>query len=145
MTYADLSSLANHLCQSTVFAAAMWALTLPLQQNRAAVRYWLWLEVSVKSLVPFSLLVSVGSQFGWRATPAIGPVPISHVVERISQSFALPAEAVPAVTKTASLSPVPAVLFSIWLCSFAVSAAVWLRFTHRELRAQISRNESSQL
>jgi len=71
MTYADLSPLANHLCQSTVFAAAMGALTLPLKQNRAAVRYWLWLAASVKFLVPFSLLVNIGSQFGWRATPTM--------------------------------------------------------------------------
>ena len=131
MMYPDLSRVANHLGQSTIFAAAVWALTLSLRQNRAAVRYWLWLAASVKFLVPFSLLVSIGSHLGWRESPVIGPVPISHVVERISQSFALPAEAVPAVTTAASSSPVPAVLFGIWLCGFAVSAAVWLRLWRR--------------
>jgi hypothetical protein len=40
-------------------------------------------------------------------------VPIPHVVERIGWSFALPAEAIPALTGTALSSPVPAVLFSI--------------------------------
>jgi bla regulator protein blaR1 len=90
MTYADLSPLAHHLCQSTVFAAAMWALTIPLKQNRAAVRYSLWLAASVKFLLPFSLLVSIGSQLGWRATSAVGEVPISHVVGT-DQPFFCPA------------------------------------------------------
>src|SRR4051812_17181410 len=112
MTSADLSPLANHLCQCTLFTAAMWALTLPLKQNRAAVRYWLWLAASVKFLVPFALLVSIGGQFGWRAVPAIGPISIPHVVERISRPFSLPAGAAPVVATAASSSPVPAVLFS---------------------------------
>jgi beta-lactamase regulating signal transducer with metallopeptidase domain len=58
------------------------------------------------------------------------------LLERINHSFALPAfafpaEAVRAVTTTASPSPVSAVLFSIWLCGFAVSAAVWLQLWRR--------------
>lgn len=68
MSFADLSPLANHLWQSTLCATAISFLTLVLRKNRAAVRYWLWLAASVKFLVPFSLLVSMGSQlqFGWR-------------------------------------------------------------------------------
>src|SRR5215469_15584345 len=70
MTYADLLPLANHLWQSTVFAGAMWALALILRQNRAAVRYWLWLAASVKFLLPFSLLVSTGTELARRTAPA---------------------------------------------------------------------------
>ena len=33
-------------------------------------RYWLWLAASVKFLIPFSLLVSLGSQVEWRQAPA---------------------------------------------------------------------------
>jgi hypothetical protein len=69
MMYADLSPLANHLWQSTVFAATMWALALWLRHNRAAVRYWLWLAASVKFLIPFSVLMGTGSQL-WRRTAA---------------------------------------------------------------------------
>jgi beta-lactamase regulating signal transducer with metallopeptidase domain len=127
----NLSPLANHLWQSTLFTAAAWLLTLALRKNRAAIRYTVWLTASIKFLVPFSLLVSIGSQFGWRATPAIGPVPIAHVMEQISQPFAQPLEAVPTVTDTASSNPVPVLLFSVWFCGFAVSAAVWLRFWRR--------------
>jgi len=56
-----LTGIANHLWQSTLFAAAAWLLTLALRRNRAAVRYQLWLAASLKFLVPFSLFVSLGS------------------------------------------------------------------------------------
>jgi beta-lactamase regulating signal transducer with metallopeptidase domain len=131
MIPAALSPLANHLWQSTVFAAVAWLLTLALRKNRAAIRYGLWLAASVKFLVPFSLLVSAGGQFGWRATAAVGPVPVSHVVNQISKPFTLPSEAVPAVSAAAPSSSVPVLLFGIWLCGFAASAAVWLGFWWR--------------
>ena len=54
------SDIANHLWQSTLFAAAAWLLTIILRKNRARVRYWIWAAVSVKFLVPFSLLMSLG-------------------------------------------------------------------------------------
>ncbi len=70
MTYADLSPAANHLWQSTLFAAAAWLLTLAVRKNRAAVRYWIWLAASVKFLIPFSALGSIGSRFSWRTATA---------------------------------------------------------------------------
>ena len=70
MIPAYLSPLANHLWQSTLFTAVAGILTIALRKNRARVRYWLWLTASVKFLVPFSLLVSMGSQFDWRTAPA---------------------------------------------------------------------------
>ena len=64
--------LLNHLWQSTLFAGAIGLLTLALRSNSARLRYWLWLGASVKFLIPFSLLVSLGSHFGWReAAPPI--------------------------------------------------------------------------
>jgi hypothetical protein len=71
MTAIDLSPLANHLWQSTFFAGVVWLLTLMLKKNRAAVRYWLWIASSVKFLIPFSLLVSIGSLIEWRTAPPI--------------------------------------------------------------------------
>src|SRR6185295_8176838 len=110
MIPAYLSPLANHLWQSSFFAAVVWLLTLALRQNRAAVRYGLWLAASVKFLVPFSLLVSTAGQFGWRVTPPVGPAPVALVMEQMSQPFALPPEVGPA---TESSNPVPVLLFSI--------------------------------
>jgi bla regulator protein BlaR1 len=52
-----------HLWQSTLFAVAIGPLTLILKNNQARVRYWLWLAASLKFLIPFSVLIDLGSQF----------------------------------------------------------------------------------
>jgi bla regulator protein blaR1 len=120
MIPANLSPVANHLWQSTFFAAAVWLLTLALRKNRAAVRYGLWLAASVKFLIPFSLLVSAGMQAGWRTAPASAPAQIPVVMEEIAQPFAA---ATPA--QRAAADPVPPVLFGVWVCGFAISVVWW--------------------
>ena len=45
-----IEQAANHLWQSTLFAALAGLLTLAFRRNRAQVRYWLWLAASVKFL-----------------------------------------------------------------------------------------------
>jgi hypothetical protein len=57
----------NHIWQSSWFAIAAGSLTLAFRKNRAQVRYWLWLAASVKFLVPFVLLMSLGRQIEWPA------------------------------------------------------------------------------
>jgi uncharacterized protein (TIGR03435 family) len=134
MTFADLSPLANHLWQSTLFAAVAWALTLALRKNRAAVRYGVWLAASVKFLIPFSLLVSAGAQLGWRTVPVIAPPQISFAMDEISQPFAMPAPApLPAVPVPVQ-NPAPALLFGVWLCGIAIGIGFWLR-PWRQIRA----------
>ncbi len=49
----QLVPLANHLWQTTSFAGAAGLLTLLLRENRACVRYGLWIVASVKFLIPF--------------------------------------------------------------------------------------------
>jgi hypothetical protein len=61
-----MTPLFNHLWQSTLFAAAMAALSLAFRNNHARTRYALWLAASLKFLVPFSLLVSIGDMAQWR-------------------------------------------------------------------------------
>ncbi len=92
MIFADLSPLANHLWQSTLFALAAWLLTLTLRKNRAAVRYWIWLAASAKFLIPFSLLAAAGSQLGWRTAPGLAQPQFSSVMDEIGQPFVLPAQ-----------------------------------------------------
>jgi hypothetical protein len=53
--------LANHLWQSTLFAAVAWLLTLAFRNQRAQWRYALWLTASLKFLIPFALLAEAGS------------------------------------------------------------------------------------
>ena len=57
-------SLANHLWQSTLVAGFAGVLTLALRTNHARTRHWLWLAASCKFLIPFSLLVGIGSHLG---------------------------------------------------------------------------------
>jgi uncharacterized protein (TIGR03435 family) len=134
MTFADLSPLANHLWQSTLFAAAAWALTLALRKNRASVRYWIWLAASVKFLVPFSLLVVVGAQLGWRTAPATVPSQLSFAMDEISQPFTIPAQAPLSEVSLPAQNPLPAILFGVWLCGIAIGVIFWLR-PWRQIRA----------
>ena len=64
MTPTDLLPLANHLWQSSLCVALAWLITIVLKNSRASVRYGVWLASSVKFLIPLSLLVSAGGQFG---------------------------------------------------------------------------------
>ena len=77
MIPSQLQALANHLWQSTLFAAVAGLLTLALRKNRAQTRYGVWLAASVKFFVPFSLLVDLGSHFARRAASAITPPGVS--------------------------------------------------------------------
>ncbi len=52
----------NHVWQSTLFALAAATVAWTLRGNSAAVRYRLWLAASLKFLLPFSLLIALGSQ-----------------------------------------------------------------------------------
>lgn len=54
------ASVVNHLWQSTLFAAAIWLLTLLFRKNSARLRYRLWLVASLKFLVPFLALSILG-------------------------------------------------------------------------------------
>lgn len=84
MTASVLSHLANHLWQSTIFVGVAWLLALALRNNRAAVRYWIWLAASVKFLIPLSLLISIGSHLHWQTAPDLVQPQVSIAMERIS-------------------------------------------------------------
>jgi bla regulator protein blaR1 len=133
MTYSDLSPLANHLWQSTFFAGAMGALTLPLRRNRAAVQYWVWLAASVKFLLPFSLLTGIGNRLALHSAPVIGAPHWSFAAERISQPFTA-SPALPQVVTAPAVNPLAAVILSIWLCGIAAGIVFWLR-CWRHMRA----------
>jgi len=129
-----LSPLANHLWQSTLCAAVAWLLTLALRRNRAAVRYWLWLAASAKFLIPFSLLVSAGSQLGWRAAPAVTGPQLSSVMEEIGQPFAAPPPTVRRAGERSATDWLPVILFGVWLCGFTITSVSWVRWW-RTIRA----------
>ena len=138
MIPAQLSPLANHLWQSTLFAALAALLTLALRKNHARMRYWLWLAASVKFLIPFSLLFSLGSQLEWRMAPEVSHpasllAPLSAMAQ-ISQPFIAPESSL----ATAPARPAVSLAFplaAVWFCGFAVVLSTWLARWRRIRRA----------
>ena len=121
-----LAPIANHLWQSTLFAIVVWFLTLILRKNRAAVRHRLWLAASLKFLVPFSLLASVGTYFQASAPPVGAPASVSMVVESISQPFGIPdPPALDAVVPLPESNWIPVTLATAWALGFAASLFWW--------------------
>ncbi len=120
----------NHLWQSTLFAVVAGLLTLALRTNRAQQRHWLWLAASVKFLIPFSLLVGIGSNLGWTAARPIALPGLYFAMEEISQPFRQPethvvsgTAAPTALANLASLLPV--LLLCVWFCGCAAVLIFW--------------------
>ena len=145
MNSAHLSPIANHLWQSTLFAPIAGLLTLFLRNNRARSRHWVWLAASWKFLIPFSVLISLGSHIHWRFAPQITPSGISVVMDEVARPFTVPA-ASPAPTST-GLPPagiIPAFLYTIWAGGFlGISCSWWVRW--RQIRAAVRAGTPVQL
>jgi RND family efflux transporter MFP subunit len=120
----------NHLWQSTVFAFAAGLLTLALRGNRASVRYWLWFSASLKFLIPFAFLISLGSRVGQPVSPAVvamSPLDPAMIV-KISEPFSY---AAPPQTTW-----IPIIIFGLWASGFVAIALLRLR-GWRRVRAAI--------
>jgi bla regulator protein BlaR1 len=123
------SALVNHLWQSTAFAAIAWLLTLALLKYPARVRFSVWMLASIKFLIPFALLTSLGAHWA-RPNPqhqvhvvfytviqefsqpfvaghatAAGPAALGHSVDIRSSGFVL--------------------LATLWLCGCLVMVVRW--------------------
>jgi uncharacterized protein (TIGR03435 family) len=143
-------ALAGHLWQSTFFALAAGLMTAAFRGNRAQVRYWLWLSASLKFLVPFALLLNLGSYLETRM-PAVRQVAsqittpaVSWTVEELSGpsvSGALPQSTAP----TSAIHWIPIALLALWLGGFATVAFIrfrsWLRI-RAAVRASAAMNIS---
>jgi bla regulator protein BlaR1 len=123
-------SLGNHLWQSTLFAIGAGLLTLLLRKNYARARYWLWLAASVKFLIPFSLLVRIGSYLAWSRGSAGTKGSLYFAMEEVGQPFTQSAMSVISGATPSTVSPslfhlLPAVLGVAWLCGFVVVVFIW--------------------
>src|ERR1051325_2459120 len=110
-----IGELSNHLWQSTFFAIVAGLLTLAFRKNRAQVRYWLWFSASLKFLIPFSLLMSLGSHLEW--TPAartIATPVVSSTMVQFTEPFSETVAIVPSTTGT--LDWVPMLILAVWTC-----------------------------
>jgi bla regulator protein BlaR1 len=123
------TALASHLWQSTAFAAVAWLLALALRNYPARVRFAVWMSASVKFLVPFVLLTSLGAHW---ATPNSKPqtrIAFYTMIEEFSQPFAhghvSPAGRIVPVHSAQIYSSVFVMLASLWLCGCLVSLVRW--------------------
>ena len=142
-----MNAIAAHLWQSTLFGVAAALLTLMFRASQARVRYWIWLTASLKFLLPFALLTSLGSPIHIR-TPFSVPE-ISATSPAVSQTlgyFSRPA--LPYITAPRSASSRPTisidlVIFGMWGCGVFSLALIrlrgWLRI-RRVLRASLATN-----
>jgi TonB family protein len=120
-------AMANHLWQSTLFAALAALLTLALKKNQARIRHSLWLAASLKFLVPFSLLISLGSRLASPRFSLIGRYKLFSAMEGFSQPFTFVVVApVNHATNAASLlSLLPSWIAAVWLCGFVALLILW--------------------
>ncbi len=88
-------ALGNHLWQSTLFAIAAGLLTLLLRKNQARARYGLWLAASLKFLIPFALLVNIGTHLAWSHRPAGTNAGLYLAMQEVSQPFIAPISIMP--------------------------------------------------
>ncbi len=128
--------LANHLWQSTVCLVIAGTLILVLHRDHAQVRYGIWLAASVKFLIPFSLLIALGTRL---APPRVQPIrqPADALyleIQQVSQPFS-PTVA-PTETENAEAGQsaglrswiarwLPGVLVFIWTGGFLFVLARW--------------------
>jgi bla regulator protein blaR1 len=124
-----LRLVANHVWQSTVFAAVATLLTLALRNNHARVRHWVWVAASCKFLVPLSVLIALGSYIQPRTAPETTQSNIATAIDEVSQPFTSltlsSREAVPPLTS----SRLERALWGVWAFGFlGISGAWWIRW-----------------
>ncbi|MGA3235016.1 MAG: M56 family metallopeptidase [Bryobacteraceae bacterium] len=120
--------LANHLLQSTLFAAVIGLLALAFRRDRARTRHSLWMAASVKFLIPFSLLVSLSSRFTPGNAPAVPPPQLRFVIAELRQSVAPTLPSTSPATAPARPDWLPNAAWA--LCLFG-SAAILIRWRRR--------------
>ncbi len=126
-------ALANHLWQSTLFAALVAILTLACKKNEARIRHSLWLAASLKFLVPWALLMSLGRglagpRFSWS-----GRSGLLSAVEGFSQpfTFVVVAPVNHAASTAHLLTLLPRLIAAVWLCGFLAVVILWSVRWHR--------------
>lgn len=110
---------ANHLWQSTLLLVVVALLVLLFRDNRANVRFGLWLAASLKFFLPFSLLGALGGKFGMSQPAAPVQPDMLILVQGLAQPFTPAQPAHQTLPVTLALSSVLALLlFLLWLVGF---------------------------
>jgi uncharacterized protein (TIGR03435 family) len=136
----------NHLWQSTLFALAAAITAAALRKNGAHIRHGVWVIASMKFLVPFSLLMSLGSALP-SFTPAAAAIAdtttaaapaLPLAVDRFAQPFTsddfVSTAAMRATASTTNWTPM--VMLALWV--IGLLAVAWTRLRGwRRIRAVV--------
>lgn len=116
------AQILNHLWQSSLFAAAIWVLTLLFRNNTASVRHGLWLVASVKFLLPFSLFAALG-RITFTHTVAASSMQALARIEPAAMPFAA---AAPVLATPAQPLPWTLAAAAIWGLGLLAILLFWL-------------------
>ena len=118
----------DHLWQSTLAASMLGLVALALRQADARTRYQLWFIASLKFLIPFAALASLGAQAGWQTALPSTPPEWRTTIEVVAAPFSAPRiAAAPTLVSTAEGSQLTTVAVTIWILGCATVLVVWLR------------------
>jgi beta-lactamase regulating signal transducer with metallopeptidase domain len=124
-----ITAVLDHLWQSTLFAGIAGLLTLMLKHNSAQVRYAVWFAVSVKFLVPITILTALGTRLAPPLRTLTGAGSAAPFLQRFGTAIATPASF--ASFHSSSL-PIAAhfsfdtLLISLWAFGAVAVCAAWL-------------------
>jgi uncharacterized protein (TIGR03435 family) len=152
-------ALVSHLWQSTVFAFAAWLLTLALRRNQAGIRFGVWTAASLKFLLPFSLLISLGAHLPWPGEGRIQQPSFSSFIEDFAEPLLMSAPAAGAHIVSNGATPGtstsahgeawwPLLLAAIWICGALFLALRWLARwwqMRRAIRAALPMNLNAEI
>src|SRR5215813_13720547 len=77
-----------HLWQSTLFAGLAALLALTFRRQRAGIRYWIWMTASLKFLIPFAVLIEVGTHIPWPAAASVARPHLTVPAPDVGRSLA---------------------------------------------------------
>jgi bla regulator protein blaR1 len=118
------TAMANHLWQSTLFAILAAVATLALRKNQARVRHHLWLAASLKFLVPFALLVNIGSHLAkLRGSTDTQPA-FYFVLQAMSQPFHEASDS-QGLLAASLVRWLPGMVAVLWLAGFVTVIGLW--------------------
>jgi bla regulator protein BlaR1 len=73
-------ALKNHLWQSTLFSLFAALIALIIRRNYARTRFWIRLAALIKFLIPFSILVTLGSTLAPSHQPAAAEMTVYNLM-----------------------------------------------------------------
>jgi RND family efflux transporter MFP subunit len=132
-----IADVTNHLWRSTLFVFVVALLTVAFRNNRARIRFWLWFSASLKFLLPFSLLMSLGSHV--RSTRAMRKIAVPSISSMVEISRPFPDTLAPSTRATHDWLSIA--ILGVW--AFGFSCVVLMRFrgwlhVHAAIRASTS-------